>query len=83
MLEQSLKSFDYHHQAVSEEKYNEMVADQLEKLQQEKADRARDGAATPPSPAQPTDPVDTRQVRLHDSSKGNLFYILIQQQTCR
>ena len=37
-----------------------MVQEQLVKLQQEKADRARDGAATPPSPAQPTDPVDTR-----------------------
>jgi len=48
--------------AVSEEKYDEMVADQLEKLKQEKEDRARDGATTPPSPAQLTDPVDTRQV---------------------
>ena len=49
-------------QAVSEQKYEEMVAEQLEKLKQEKEDRARDGATTPPSPAQPTDPVDTRQV---------------------
>ena len=48
--------------AVTDEKYEEMVADQVEKLQHEKAERARDGACTPPSPAQPGDPVDTRQV---------------------
>lgn len=48
--------------AVSEEKYDEMVAEQLEKLKQEKIDRERNGASTPPSPAQPGDPVDTRQV---------------------
>jgi len=48
--------------AVSEEKYEEMVAEQLEKLKQEKIDRERNGASTPPSPAQPGDPVDTRQV---------------------
>jgi len=48
--------------AVTEDRYQEMVQEQLVKLRQEKADRARDGAATPPSPAQPTDPVDTRQV---------------------
>lgn len=48
--------------AVTEDKYEEMVEDQLVKLRQEKADRARNGAATPPSPAQPPEPVDTRQV---------------------
>ena len=51
-------------QAVSEEKYEEMVAEQLEKLKQEKIDRERNGASTPPSPAQPGDPVDTRQVHI-------------------
>jgi len=48
--------------AVTEDKYDEMVADQMVKLRAEKADRARNGAATPPSPAQPPEPVDTRQV---------------------
>ena len=37
-------------QAVSEEKYEKMVEEQLEKLKQEKESRARDGAPTPPSP---------------------------------
>jgi hypothetical protein len=37
-------------QAVSEEKYEKMVEEQLEKLRQEKESRARDGAPTPPSP---------------------------------
>jgi len=35
---------------VSEEKYEKMVEEQLEKLRQEKESRARDGAPTPPSP---------------------------------
>jgi hypothetical protein len=35
---------------VSEEKYEKMVEEQLEKLRQEKETRARDGAPTPPSP---------------------------------
>lgn len=48
--------------AVSDEKYEKMVEEQLEKLRQEKESRARDGAPTPPSPAQLSDPVDTRQV---------------------
>eukprot|EP00092_Neocalanus_flemingeri_P022738 GFUD01024658.1.p1 GENE.GFUD01024658.1~~GFUD01024658.1.p1 ORF type:complete len:606 (-),score=239.55 GFUD01024658.1:441-2258(-) len=48
--------------AVDEEKYQEMVAEQLEKLRAERAERARAGAPTPPSPAPPADPVDTRQV---------------------
>ena len=47
---------------MTEDKYDEMVADQMVKLRAEKADRARNGAATPPSPAQPPEPVDTRQV---------------------
>jgi len=48
--------------AVDEEKYKEMVADQLEKLRAERAERARAGAPSPPSPSALTDPVDTRQV---------------------
>jgi len=48
--------------AVDEEKYKEMVAEQLEKLRAERAERARAGAPTPPSPSAPPDPVDTRQV---------------------
>jgi len=48
--------------AVDEEKYQEMVAEQLEKLRAERAERARAGAPTPPSPSAPQDPVDTRQV---------------------
>lgn len=48
--------------AVDEEKYQEMVAEQVEKLRTERAERARAGAATPPSPSGPQDPVDTRQV---------------------
>ena len=48
--------------AVDEEKYQEMVAEQLEKLRAERAERARAGAPTPPSPSPTPDPVDTRQV---------------------
>jgi len=48
--------------AVDDEKYGELVAEQMEKLRTERAERARAGAVTPPSPAGPTDPVDTRQV---------------------
>eukprot|EP00092_Neocalanus_flemingeri_P016968 GFUD01018353.1.p1 GENE.GFUD01018353.1~~GFUD01018353.1.p1 ORF type:complete len:638 (+),score=215.62 GFUD01018353.1:62-1915(+) len=48
--------------AVDEEKYQEMVAEQLEKLRTERAERARAGAPTPPFPTAPADPVDTRQV---------------------
>merc|ERR1719266_3076546 len=48
--------------AVDEEKYQQMIRDQLEKLRTERAERARAGAVTPPSPAGPADPVDTRQV---------------------
>jgi SWI/SNF-related matrix-associated actin-dependent regulator of chromatin subfamily E protein 1 len=48
--------------AVDEEKYQDMVAEQLEKLRAERAERARAGAPTPPSPSAPQDPVDTRQV---------------------
>ncbi len=47
-------------QAVSDERYNEMVTEQLERLRQEKEDRMRAGAPTPPSPAAPSEPVDTR-----------------------
>jgi len=50
--------------AVDEERYQEMVKEQLEKLRNERAERARDGASTPPSPAAPAEPVDTRQVLL-------------------
>jgi len=48
--------------AVDEEKYQEMVAEQLEKLRAERLERARAGAPTPPSPSPTPDPVDTRQV---------------------
>jgi len=48
--------------AVDEEKYQQMIREQLEKLRTERAERARAGAVTPPSPAGPADPVDTRQV---------------------
>jgi len=48
--------------AVDDERYNEMVAEQLEKLKVEREERARAGAPTPPSPAAPPDPQDTRQV---------------------
>jgi len=48
--------------AVDDSKYQEMVAEQLEKLRAERAERARAGAPTPPSPSAPQDPVDTRQV---------------------
>eukprot|EP00096_Caligus_rogercresseyi_P012770 TRINITY_DN545_c0_g1_i4.p1 TRINITY_DN545_c0_g1~~TRINITY_DN545_c0_g1_i4.p1 ORF type:complete len:719 (+),score=244.44 TRINITY_DN545_c0_g1_i4:110-2266(+) len=48
--------------AVDEEKYNEMIKDQVEKLRAEKEERARAGAPTPPSPAPPTDPADNRHV---------------------
>ena len=47
---------------VDENKYNEMVKEQLEKLQMEREERARAGAPTPPSPTPPTDPADTRHV---------------------
>merc|ERR1712130_888869 len=47
---------------VDEEKYKEMVAEQLEKLRAERAERARAGAPSPPSPSALGDPVDTRQV---------------------
>ncbi|XP_071745325.1 uncharacterized protein [Lepeophtheirus salmonis] len=48
--------------AVDDEKYNEMIKDQIEKLRTEKEERARAGAPTPPSPAPPTDPADNRHV---------------------
>jgi len=48
--------------AVEEEKYQEMGAEQLEKLRAERAERARAGAPTPPSPSPTPDPVYTRQV---------------------
>merc|ERR1712106_75139 len=48
--------------AVDEDKYKEMVAEQLEKLRAERAERARAGAPTPPVDTTPPDPVDTRQV---------------------
>jgi len=48
--------------AVDDEKYQEMVKEQLEKLRAERAERARAGAATPPSPAAPPEPEDTRRV---------------------
>lgn len=48
--------------AVDDERYKEMVAEQLEKLKVEREERARAGAPTPPSPAAPPDPQDTRQV---------------------
>merc|ERR1712179_578806 len=48
--------------AEDDAKYQEMVAEQLEKLRAERAERARAGAPTPPSPSAPQDPVDTRQV---------------------
>merc|ERR1719369_678777 len=48
--------------AVDDAKYQEMVAEQLEKLRAERAERARAGAPSPPSPSAPPDPIDTRQV---------------------
>jgi len=47
---------------VPQEKYDQMVQEQIEKLRTERAERARAGAVTPPSPAGPTDPVDDRRV---------------------
>merc|ERR1712012_1003201 len=46
---------------VPQEKYDQMVQEQIEKLRTERAERARAGAVTPPSPAGPTDPVDDRR----------------------
>ena len=40
----------------------EMVAEQLEKLKTEKEERARAGAATPPSPAPSNDSADNRHI---------------------
>ena len=39
-----------------------MVAEQLEKLKTEKEERARAGAATPPSPAPSNDSADNRHI---------------------
>jgi SWI/SNF-related matrix-associated actin-dependent regulator of chromatin subfamily E protein 1 len=47
---------------VEEEKYEEMVAEQVDRIRQEREERARAGAPTPPSPAPPPDPADTRLV---------------------
>ena len=47
---------------VDEEKYKEMVDEQVEKLKQEREDRARAGAPTPPSPAPPSEMTDNRVV---------------------
>jgi len=48
---------------VDEKKYTEMVAEQLDKLRNEREERARAGAPTPPSPTPPpTDPADNRHV---------------------
>ena len=48
--------------AVDDNKYKEMVEEQLEKIKTEREERARAGAPTPPSPAPPTDPADNRHV---------------------
>ncbi|XP_059094584.1 SWI/SNF-related matrix-associated actin-dependent regulator of chromatin subfamily E member 1-like isoform X1 [Tigriopus californicus] len=52
--------------AVSEDKYQNMVTDQVEKLKQEKEDRLKNGVPTPPSPgpqaSEITGPSDNRHV---------------------
>jgi len=48
--------------AVDEEKFKEMVAEQLEKLKAERLERANGGASPPPESPAAVDPVDTRQV---------------------
>ena len=40
--------------AVDENKYKDMVSEQLEKLKAEREERARVGATTPPMPASPS-----------------------------
>jgi len=48
--------------AVDENKYKDMVSEQLEKLKAEREERARVGATTPPMPASPSEPADTRNI---------------------
>merc|ERR1719154_984144 len=48
--------------AVDEEKFKEMVAEQMEKLKAERLERANGGASPPPDSPAVVDPVDTRQV---------------------
>merc|ERR1712106_199373 len=48
--------------AVDDTRYATMVIEQKEKLVEERAERARAGAPTPPVDTTPPDPVDTRQV---------------------